>query len=82
VRDPWWAQAMFGSWPSSFASQPPNRLISRQGDSGPAKCSKTTADEIKSDVAKYRQACHAAKTRGDVERGFRRLQQLGQAELG
>ena len=42
-----------GSWPSSFASQPPNRLITRQGDSGPGKVLEDNSDEITSDVAKY-----------------------------
>jgi len=42
-----------GVWPSSFASQPPNRLIMRQGASGTGEVLEDNSDEIASDVATY-----------------------------
>jgi MYXO-CTERM domain-containing protein len=42
-----------GSWPTSFASQPPNRLIMRQGESGPGQVLEDNSDEITTDIANY-----------------------------
>jgi hypothetical protein len=42
-----------GAWPTSFASQPPNRLIVRQGESGPGKVLEDNSEEIKTSVANY-----------------------------
>jgi MYXO-CTERM domain-containing protein len=42
-----------GTWPTSFASQPPNRLIMRQGESGPGEVLEDNSDEITTDVNNY-----------------------------
>jgi MYXO-CTERM domain-containing protein len=42
-----------GNWPTSFASQPANRLITRQGESGDGKVLEDNSDEIKTEVANY-----------------------------
>lgn len=42
-----------GNWPTSFASQPANRLITRQGESGAGKVLEDNSAEITADLANY-----------------------------
>jgi MYXO-CTERM domain-containing protein len=48
-----------GNWPTSFASQPANRLITRQGESGDGKVLEDNTDEIRTEVANYRASVKA-----------------------
>jgi len=42
-----------GVWPASFAAQPPNRLVMRQGESGPGRVLEDNSAEISKGVADY-----------------------------